>query len=76
MLSNVREIERNALKLSVHERAMLAEQLIRSLEGEEDAGAEQLWIEEAERRYTEYKAGRIKAKPAELVFKGAYSKFA
>jgi putative addiction module component (TIGR02574 family) len=28
----------------------------------------QLWAEEAERRYTEYKAGRMEAVPAEEVF--------
>lgn len=55
---------------------MLAEHLISSLEGEEDADAERLWIEEAERRYMEYKRGKIKAKPAELVFKEAYEKLA
>ena len=74
MLSNIQEIEEKALNLSSHERALLAEHLIRSLEGEEDAEVERLWIEEAERRYKEYKEGRVKAKPAELVFKEAYSK--
>lgn len=76
MLSNVQEIEEKALKLPSYERAMLAEHLIQSLEGEEDADAERLWIEEAERRYMEYKQGRVKAKPAELVLKEAYSKLA
>jgi len=76
MLSNVQEIEENALKLSSHERAILAEHLITSLEGEEDPDAERLWIEEAERRYMKYKEGKIKAKPADMVFKEAYSKLA
>jgi putative addiction module component (TIGR02574 family) len=76
MLSNVQEIEEKALKLSSYERALLAEHLIRSLEGEEDAEAERLWIEEAERRYKEYKEGKIKARPATQVFKEAYSKLA
>ena len=76
MLSNVQEIEEKALKLSYSDRAMLAEHLIRSLEGEEDADSERLWIEESERRYMEYKEGKVKAKPAELVFKDAYSKLA
>jgi hypothetical protein len=43
----------------------------RSLDAEEDPNAERLWIEEAERRYREYKEGRVKAKPAEAVFKEA-----
>lgn len=74
MLSNVHEIEEKALKLSLHERAMLAEHLIQSLEDEDDTDLERLWIEEAERRYKEYKEGKVKAKSAVLVFKDAYSK--
>lgn len=76
MLSNVQEIKKKALKLSSHERAMLAEHLILSLEGKEDADAEKLWIKESERRYREYKEGKTKAKPAKRVFKEAYSKLA
>lgn len=76
MLPNVQEIEEKALKLSFNERALLAEHLIISLEGEEDAESERLWIEEAERRYREYKEGRVKAKPAAQVFKEAFSKLA
>lgn len=76
MLSNVQEIEEKALKLSSPERALLAEHLINSLEGREDAEAERLWIEEAERRYREYKEGKVKAKPADQVFKEAFSKLA
>jgi hypothetical protein len=36
---------------------------------------EKQWIEEAERRYREYKEGKVKTKSAELVFKEARSKF-
>ena len=71
---SVKEIEGEALQLSPHERAQLAEHLIHSLNEEEDPDAERLWIEEAERRYREYKEGRVKAKPAEAVFKEARSK--
>ena len=76
MLPDIQEIEEDALKLSSHERALLAEHLISSLEDEEDAEAERLWIEEAERRYREYKEGKIKARPAAQVFKEAFSKLA
>ncbi len=71
---SIKEIEGEALQLSPHERAKLAEHLIHSLDAEEDPDAERLWIEEAERRYREYKEGRVKAKPAETVFKEARSK--
>ncbi len=76
MLPNIQEIEEKALNLSSHERALLAEHLISSLEEKEDAEAERLWIEEAERRYREYKEGKVKAKAAAQVFKEAFSKLA
>lgn len=71
---SVKEIEGKALQLSLHERAQLAEHLIHSLDAEEDPDAERLWIAEAERRYREYKAGKVKAKPAGTVFNEARSK--
>jgi len=70
----VKEIEEEAFRLSSHERAQLAEHLIHSLDVEEDPEAEKLWIEEAERRYREYKEGKVKGKSADLVFKEARSK--
>ena len=69
-----KEIEEEALRLPSHERAQLAEHLINSLDEEEDPQADKLWLEEAERRYQEYKEGKVKAKPAGLVFKDARSK--
>ncbi len=74
MLSKIKEIKEEALRLPSHERAQLAEHLISSLDEEEDLEAEKLWIEEAERRYREYKEGKVKAKPSDLVFKEARSK--
>lgn len=55
-------------------RALLAEHLIGSLETDADPDAELFWIEEAERRYAEYKAGRVKTIPSEQVFKDARAK--
>ncbi|MBF8275888.1 MAG: hypothetical protein HW390_961 [Candidatus Brocadiaceae bacterium] len=74
MLSDIHEIESKALKLSSRERALLAEHLISSLESHADA--ERLWIDEAERRYREYKEGKVKTRPAAQVFKDAFSKLA
>lgn len=74
MPSKVKEIKENALRLPSHERAQLAEHLINSLDEEEDPEAERLWIEEAERRYQEYKKGKVLSKPAAKVFKEARSK--
>ena len=71
----IKKIEEEALRLPSRERAQLAEYLIRSLDEEEDMETEKLWIEESERRYREYKEGKVKTKPANLVFKEARSKF-
>ena len=71
MLSKIKEIEEEALRLAPSERALLAEHLISSLDDMEDPEAERLWIEEAERRYLAYKEGKVKTKPAELVFQDA-----
>lgn len=74
MTSKIKEIEEKARRLSSYERAILAEHLISSLDEEEDPEAERLWIEEAERRYQEYKKGKVSAKPTKIVFKEAFSK--
>ncbi|MBI4850162.1 MAG: addiction module protein [Nitrospirae bacterium] len=71
MASKLKEIEENALQLSPQDRAKLAEHLIHSLDELEDAEAERLWIAEAERRYKEYKEGKVEGIQAELVFKEA-----
>ena len=74
MSSKIEKIEKEVLRLPSHERALIAERLISSLDEEEDPEAERLWIEEAERRYKEYKEGKVKAKSAETVFKETRSK--
>lgn len=71
MPMKVKDIEEEALQLSSHERALLVEHLIGSLEPDEDPEAERAWIEEAERRYRDYKAGKVKTVSAEQVFKDA-----
>ncbi len=62
------QIETEALKLPVQERADLAQRLFASLEGEETpedpAEVEQAWLEEAERRYRRYLAGETQPVPA------------
>ena len=64
MSPNLKECEVQALSLSVDERAALAEHLIESLDVLDDAENERLWVEEAERRYHEYRQGRVSSKPA------------
>jgi putative addiction module component (TIGR02574 family) len=66
------EIENAALQLTERERAVLAEHLLDSL-GDDSTGLnEERWIAEAERRYREYKAGRLQARSADDAFRDAY----
>ncbi len=71
MSPELKECERQALLLPPAERAALAEHLIASLDTIDEAQNEQLWIEEAERRYQAYKNGHISARAAEDVFRDA-----
>jgi putative addiction module component (TIGR02574 family) len=73
MALKLKKIEEDALQLSSHERAKLAEHLIHSLDEAEDPEAEKLWVAEAKRRYQVYKEGKVKTKPADQVFKAARS---
>lgn len=59
---SIEEFEKQALALPIRERALLATCLIQSLDDIDDPEAERLWAEEAGRRYSEYKAGRIPAR--------------
>jgi putative addiction module component (TIGR02574 family) len=71
MSPQLRECETQALKLTPRERAALAEHLIASLDALDDAQNEQLWLEEADRRYQEYKKGNISARGADEVLQDA-----
>jgi putative addiction module component (TIGR02574 family) len=69
MSNLLKKIEHDALSLTVQERAFLADRLLSSL-GEEVALTEvdEAWIEEAERRYQEYKDGKRPGISAHDVF--------
>ncbi|NLB54845.1 MAG: addiction module protein [Lentisphaerae bacterium] len=67
MSARLIECEAQALKLSPSDRAILAERLIASLDNLNEQQNEQLWFDEADRRYREYKKGNIKARSAEKV---------
>jgi putative addiction module component (TIGR02574 family) len=67
-----RAIEELALRLPATERAELAEKLLSSLDKEENAAEiEELWVQEAEKRYAAYKRGEISARSAEEIFRDA-----
>jgi putative addiction module component (TIGR02574 family) len=68
MLSMMKELEAEAMRLPPRSRARLAERLIASLEQEPaDPHAEKLWTAEAQRRVDELAGGKLEAVPAETV---------
>jgi len=71
MSTTLEECEHKVKQLTLEDRATLIEHLIRSLDDLDEAECERLWIQEAEKRYQGYKAGRIKSQSAENVFSDA-----
>ena len=76
MARSLPEIEKEVLQLPERERAVLAERLLHSLIPGDDVDAEEDWLREAERRYREYREGKIKSRPAEQVIQEARKKLA
>ena len=73
-MSNLLEkIQNDALSLSGQERAFLADRLLSSLGDDVLTEVDVAWIEEAERRYQEYKAGNRQGVSANDVFAEADS---
>jgi len=62
------EVTRQAMALTLQERAELAQRLLLSLDEAPESEIEQRWIEEAERRLDEYRKGAVRAIPAAEVF--------
>lgn len=63
------ELLRQALTLSVEERADLAGQLIESLDSPESEGAKHAWDAEIERRMAELDSGAVKPVSLEETFR-------
>lgn len=64
MSSNLQTFEAEALALPVSERALLAQHLLASLDDNNEQENEQLWLDEAQRRYNAYKNGTISSRDA------------
>jgi len=64
MASNVEEIRDAALALPLEERADLAEQLLESLQREQQE-IDRCWTEEAEKRLEAYRRGEVRVIPAD-----------
>ena len=65
MTTNFKELEKEVRALGSREKAALARTLIEDLDKNQDQGAEQLWIEEAQRRYQAYQSGNLRSVPGE-----------
>ena len=60
----LKTIRSAAMRLPAQERSRLASALLSSLEPDDPCELENMWLEEADRRYRAYRAGRDKAIPA------------
>lgn len=65
------ELQKQARALSPEEKAALARILIEDLDSAVDPDAEQLWVEEAHRRYEAYLKGELEARPGDEVMQRA-----
>jgi putative addiction module component (TIGR02574 family) len=73
VLMKLAQIEGEALKLDLQERANLVLRLLDSLDdGSPSDYDEDAWIAEAEHRYVLYKEGRIDSRDAMLVLRDAH----
>jgi putative addiction module component (TIGR02574 family) len=68
MSRDLKDIAAEALELPLTARAELAGQLLESLDHLTEEENDQLWAEEAERRYAEYKAGNVGSISADELF--------
>lgn len=75
MSVTLKDVENQVEQLTEDDRALLVERLIRSLDSGEEVDAEKAWLDEAERRYQEYRAGKLTSKIADAVFEDVLSKF-
>jgi putative addiction module component (TIGR02574 family) len=71
LVVNLPDLEAEALKLPVVERARLAEKLLESLDALSEEDHQRLWTEEAVRRDAELDADPSRGRPAEDVFRDA-----
>lgn len=68
MAKNLADIETQARRLPIKERARLVRRLIATLEKGNDGDVEQQWLDEAERRLAAYRRGETTAHPGEEIF--------
>jgi putative addiction module component (TIGR02574 family) len=64
----VHQLENELFNLDLNTRALLAEKLILSIDAPTESENLQLWVDEAERRLADLRAGKAHEYPAEEVF--------
>lgn len=69
------KILEEALLLPADERASLVEKLLQSLNLPTETEVNRLWVEEAERRVSQIKAGKVELIPGEQVFARIRAKY-
>jgi putative addiction module component len=74
-MPDLAEVLRSALVLEAQDRAVLAERLLASLDELSEKEAERLWVDEAERRLAEYRAGLANSAGAQEVAEKAEKLF-
>lgn len=67
MTRTLEQIQKDALQLPAEDRVQLMQALHDSVRTDEEREVEQAWIEEAERRYQDWQAGRARGIPGEEV---------
>ena len=71
MSIQLEDLQRQVRSLAPNEKAALARLLIEELDQTFDGDVEQLWINEAQRRYQAYLKGEINVQPGDEVMKRA-----
>ena len=69
--TELEQCEQKAKKLPLQDRAVLIKRLIDGLDELEEHDLERLWVQEASRRFQEFKDGNIQARPSDEVFRDA-----
>lgn len=71
MPTELEKCEQQAKQLPLQDRAVLINRLIEGLDELDEQQLEQLWVQEASRRFQNFKAGEINARPSDEVFRDA-----
>lgn len=76
MTPQVSELLEKALSLSTHERGLLIDRLVESLDdGPAEEGVEAAWDDEIKRRVDDIRSGRVKTIPGEQVLRELADEF-